>query len=172
MSIIGCEYGYSVSKLIIQQFEKKVWCISFTLFLLYLWAVGNRDPAGVRGLWKPRQVLLQEGGPGENHEKQAGAGGAPAAWLQQGPPRWESREVQQQCWNHTATASHCKFNILLHLWIQRPVWFVCYISKQFLHNVLGKRDDKHTDGWRIQDTKSQYPPSHSLFIVQGPKVWG
>ena len=41
----------------------------------------------VGALREPGQVLLQAGGPGEDHEEQAGAGGPEAPRLQPGPPR-------------------------------------------------------------------------------------
>lgn len=60
---------------------------SILLLFLCLRSAGNRDPAGVRGVRKSGQVLLQEGGLGEDHEEQAGAGGTTVARLQQGSPR-------------------------------------------------------------------------------------
>lgn len=78
---------------------------------LYLWTAGNGDPAGLRGLWKPGKVFLQEGGPGENYEEQVGAGGAPAAWLQQRPQRWETvknmTNIPQMTSNVMRTCNSC-----------------------------------------------------------------
>lgn len=49
---------------------------------------GDRNPACLRGIWEPCEVIFQKRDPGESHAKQAWGRDSKDAWLQQGSERW------------------------------------------------------------------------------------
>ena len=78
-----------------------------TVFHFCCCSGGDRNPASLRGIWEPCQVILQKRGPGESNEKQAWGRDSENAWLQQGSERWENH-WKASVKTLKGTRSYCK----------------------------------------------------------------